>query len=355
MPTPKTVWTCSPDTEQGTHVFDILGYSKHRGMGVGKLIRSAKFSIGGHQWMIVFYPDGNSNAVYPDHATVGLYCYPGFGAANVRASYELSLLNRSTGSPFTLCKGASQVFGAENGRTGILFKLKRSDLESSTFLQDDRITMEWSITVFKKPRVTETRLFPETDVPPSDIAVHFGKLLETKEGVDVSFSVGAETFAAHKIVLATRSPVFKAQLFGPLREGGTEPITIKDVQPDIFRALLHFIYTDSLPPLDDLEEDHHDDVIRLLLVAADRYAMERLKLICQSILCKSLNVQTMATTMALADQHNCDMLKDACIEFMAHSNSLDALVATQGYKNLKRTCPSAVIDALEKTCRFRKA
>ena len=75
---------------------------------------------------------------------------------------------------------------------------------------------------------------------------------------------------------------------------------------------------------------------------------------CQSILCENLSVQTVATTLALADQHHCDMLNDACIEFMACSSVMDAVEATQGYKDLKRTCPSVVVEALEKTSRFRK-
>ena len=75
---------------------------------------------------------------------------------------------------------------------------------------------------------------------------------------------------------------------------------------------------------------------------------------CQSILCENLSIQTVATTLALADQHHCDMLKDAFIEFMACPSVMDAVEATQGYKDLKRTCPSVLVEALEKTSRFRK-
>ncbi|KAM3372755.1 hypothetical protein ACQJBY_019566 [Aegilops geniculata] len=121
-------------------------------------------------------------------------------------------------------------------------------------------------------------------------------------------------------------------------------VTIKDMQPDVFSVLLHFIYTDTLP-----EGDKNTDMIRHLLVAADRYAMERLKLVCQSILCQNLNVDTVATTWALADQHSCDKLKDACLEYIACSIAMDAVVETQGYKNLKVTDPSLIVDLLEST------
>lgn len=232
--------------------------------------------------------------------------------------------------------------------------IKRTLLESTTYLQNDRLTVECIATVIKELPVPETKSFPRIEVPPSNMAEHFGSLLETDLGVDVTFSLGAETFPAHKIVLATRSPVFKAELYGPTKEEGMGPITIKDVQPYVFRALLHFIYTDSMPPLDDLEADDHSEMIRHLLVAADRYAIERLKLICQSFLCENLDVQNVATTLALADQHNYDKLKDACIEYISCSNEMDDLLSSQGYKNLKRTCPSVVIDLFEKTRKFRK-
>uniref|UniRef100_A0A0A9BDA2 Uncharacterized protein n=1 Tax=Arundo donax TaxID=35708 RepID=A0A0A9BDA2_ARUDO len=140
-----------------------------------------------------------------------------------------------------------------------------------------------------------------------------------------------------------------------MSEAGTEPITIKDMQPAVFRALLYFIYTDSLPDMDHLEGDDHSEMIRHLLVAADRYDIERLKLMCQNILCENLRVQTVATTLVLADQHHCDMLNNACIEFITCSNVMDAVAATQGYKSLKRSCPSVVIEALEKASRIRKA
>ena len=184
---------------------------------------------------------------------------------------------------------------------------------------------------------------------------HVGRLLEEKEGFDVSFSVGGETVEAHRLVLAMRSPVFKAELYGPMREARTgQCITIQDMEPAVFRALLHFIYTDSLP-FKLLERDENTEMIRLLLVAADRYAIERLKLVCQSILCKDLNVNTVATTLALADQHNCGKLKDACLEYIEMSDAMDAMEATQGFKDLKETCPSLLVDALQKRRKFRKA
>ncbi|KAM0924549.1 hypothetical protein ACQ4PT_004543 [Festuca glaucescens] len=357
METSKMVSTCTPEVAQVTHVFDILGYSKHRGMGndASSHILSRVFTVGGHDWAILFYPDGYSKECQ-DHISVYLELLS--KGTKVRASCDLRLVDQCTRLSSSVHKTGPRIFSSEDTSafapsTG-KFK-RRSEIENSTYLRDDRLTILCVVAVFEKPHVTGTKSFPRIDMPPSDMTEHVGRLLEEKEGFDVSFSVGGETVEAHRFVFAMRSPVFKAELYGPMREarkGGR--ITIEDMQPAVFRALLHFIYTDSLPRK-HLEGDDNTEMIRLLLVAADRYAMERLKLVCQSILCEHLKVDNVATTLALADQHSCGKLKDACLEFIEMSDAMDAVVATQGFKDLIVTCPSLVVDALEKRRQFRKA
>ncbi|GJN36661.1 hypothetical protein PR202_gb25541 [Eleusine coracana subsp. coracana] len=82
--------------------------------------------------------------------------------------------------------------------------------------------------------------------------------------------------------------------------------------------------------------------------------MERMKVICESILSKKLDVESVAGVLALADQHHCSQLKDACIEFIISSNRLDDVVDSQGYSQLKRTCPTVIVEALERSAKSRK-
>lgn len=64
-------------------------------------------------------------------------------------------------------------------------------------------------------------------------------------------------------------------------------------------------------------------------------------MICQKILAKNLGLETVATTLGLADQHNCQALKDICIDLLNSSDpdEMDVVMKTQGYQNLKRCCP----------------
>ena len=179
--------------------------------------------------------------------------------------------------------------------------------------------------------------------------------MESTEGADVCFKVKEEVFPAHKIILAMSSLVFRAEFYGPMRDEKRRSIVVEDMQPAVFKALLHFIYTDSLPSMEDLDGDENKEMVKHLLVAADRYAVERLKFICEGILCKSLDVESVATMLALADQHQCSRLKDACVEFVTSANRMDDVVASQGYEHLKRSCPALLIDMFERVTKSRKS
>ncbi|XLU27633.1 hypothetical protein S245_063699, partial [Arachis hypogaea] len=61
-------------------------------------------------------------------------------------------------------------------------------------------------------------------IPPSNIGEQFGQLLKSGRGTDVSFEVNGEIFAAHKLVLAARSPVFRAQICGPVKDQNVDCI-----------------------------------------------------------------------------------------------------------------------------------
>ena len=87
-----------------------------------------------------------------------------------------------------------------------------------------------------------------------------------------------------------------------MKEKAENLIKIDDMEPAIFEALLHFILTDHLP---DSCSDGRNPAITHLLVATDRYGVERLRLLCESKLSEAIEVETVVTTLALAEQHNC--------------------------------------------------
>ena len=64
-----------------------------------------------------------------------------------------------------------------------------------------------------------------------------------------------------------------------------------------------------------------------LLVAAERYNIERLKLICEERMCNLINPDIVATSLALAEQHGLHRIKEACFEFLASPSNLEAMMS----------------------------
>ncbi|WVZ50348.1 hypothetical protein U9M48_001607 [Paspalum notatum var. saurae] len=76
-----------------------------------------------------------------------------------------------------------------------------------------------------------------------------------------------------------------------------------------------------------------------LLVAADRYNLERLKLICEDNLCKYVQMSTVGTILTLAEQHGFYGLRKACLQFLMSGNNLKAAIQTDGFDYLANSCP----------------
>ena len=117
----------------------------------------------------------------------------------------------------------------------------------------------------------------------------------------------------------------------------TSSVIAPDMSP--FRGLLVFMYTDGLPACPALQQAA---MSQHLLVAADRYNLERLKLICEDNLCAHIDTGSVATILALADQHHCSGLKEACFDFLCSPSSLNAVMATDGFEHLTRSCPAVL-------------
>lgn len=108
-------------------------------------------------------------------------------------------------------------------------------------------------------------------------------------------------------------------------------VAITDVDHEVLKEMLRFIYTGKAPNLEKMADD--------LLAAADKarqtlklfkfscsnlvsffpftqYALEKLKVMCEEALCVNLSVETAAETLILADLHSADQLKAQTIDFI---------------------------------------
>lgn len=100
-------------------------------------------------------------------------------------------------------------------------------------------------------------------VPEDNLSTDLGKLLEEGLFSDITLMVGDQRFPVHKALLASRSPVF-AGMFRhiEMEESKQGVVQIKDLEPEVLKEMLKFIYTGKATQLETMADE--------LLSAADK-------------------------------------------------------------------------------------
>uniref|UniRef100_A0A8C2ZNB5 Speckle type BTB/POZ protein n=1 Tax=Cyclopterus lumpus TaxID=8103 RepID=A0A8C2ZNB5_CYCLU len=153
-----------------------------------------------------------------------------------------------------------------------------------------------------------------------------GDLWENSRFTDCFLCVAGQKFQAHKAILAARSPVFGATFEHEMEESKKNRVKINDVAPDVFKEVICFIYTGKAPNLDKMADD--------LLAAADKYALERLKVMCEDAPCTSLSAENAAEVLVLADLHCAEAAQDAA-----------DVMETSSWKSMVASRPHLVAEA----------
>lgn len=106
-------------------------------------------------------------------------------------------------------------------------------------------------------------------------------------------------------------------------------VAITDVDHEVLKEMLRFIYTGKAPNLEKMADDllaaadkvRRGEALKFLIVLLTthlhpQYALEKLKVMCEEALCVNLSVETAAETLILADLHSADQLKAQTIDFI---------------------------------------
>ncbi|KAE8671953.1 BTB/POZ and MATH domain-containing protein 3 [Hibiscus syriacus] len=319
------------ETVNGSHQFTIKGYSLAKGMGPGKCIAGDIFTVGGYDWAVCFYPDGKNpedTAMY-----VSVFIALASEGTDVRALFELTLVDQSG-------KGKHKVHShfdraLESGPYALKYRgsmwgykrfFRRTTLEASDYIKDDCIIMNCTVVVVRT-RIEGLKQC-SIHVPPSDMGQNLKALLESEIGCDLIF-----------------------QFFGLVGDPNMDKVVVKDVEPSVFKAVLLFIYTDKLSDIQEitgpLTTCMSTNMMQHILSAADLYNLDRLKVLCEAKLSEELNADTVATTLALAEQYRCAQLKAVCLKFAATSANLGEEMQSEGFRHLEESCPTLLSELLK--------
>lgn len=318
------------------HELKIQGYSKTFNTHTSDCpsFKSRPFGAGRRTWQISYLPTKGS--LHRPGATGGYISFSLILADNmdeaVTAQATFSLLDQDHKpvDDYTKTTGIRN-FSSTDRICGYEKLIEREELEKSSYLKDDCFTVRVNVHIVKQAT--------SVMVPPSDIHQHLGDLLLNKMGTDVEFRVEGKIFAAHRLVLGARSSVFRAELYGPMKEGTVKNIVqVDDMEAQVFSALLTFVYTDAWP---EMEQEDESAMAQHLLVAADRYNLQKLKLMCEDKLRSHIHASSVVTILVLAEKHDCLNLKRACFNFFSSSSDQSlADIETDDFDYLAATCPN---------------
>merc|ERR550519_2626976 len=123
---------------------------------------------------------------------------------------------------------------------------------------------------------------------------------------DLTIECGKEIFRVHKVVLCSRSPVFRAMMQGDMLEARKGEVIVTDVDPGTFAAMLHYVYTGELKEGLDLNN---------MIYAADKYDLPGLReLLFLKMKPDDVQDEFIPDLLILADKHQAGQLKKLAVE-----------------------------------------
>ncbi|CAO1409249.1 unnamed protein product [Diamesa hyperborea] len=182
--------------------------------------------------------------------------------------------------------------------------IHRNSMEE--FLINDALFLDIKVIVRTTQKVTEYIEGPQK------LSEDMLNMLNSMEYSDFTFIVERKRFPVHKIILAARSPVFKAMFSTNMEEARSNETVITDVSSESFGEFLNYLYSGKCPNLEVYAMD--------LLVIADKYEIDDLKKLCEVKILLNLTQENAPAVFELANIYRCaNELKTEAFELIKKS------------------------------------
>jgi speckle-type POZ protein len=185
---------------------------------------------------------------------------------------------------------------------------------SSTAIYDQEITcriwIKFNEMTTKAPSKSETNALKQ-----------FTNLYVRQTNCDVEFQFeNGQCVGGHAIILTARSLVLAAMIQQANRQGGQGKIRIHHIRFEIFKDVLHFIYSGKV------SSSINQIKAQSLFEAADEFDVGDLKQQCVSYLISHIRMNNVYQLISWAKLHSVDELLEAAVHF--HSEKLIKLFPT---------------------------
>ncbi|RZF37282.1 hypothetical protein LSTR_LSTR005614 [Laodelphax striatellus] len=305
---------------------------------MGEVLKSSTFSAAASdklKWCLRVNPKGldEESKEYLSLYLLLVSC----NKAEVRAKFKFSILNEKQEE--TKAMESQRAYRFVQGKDWGFKKFIRRDFlldETNGLLAHDKLTIFCEVSVVTDTmNVSGQSNAVQFKVPECQLSDDMDHLLQIESFTDLTLSVDGHNLKAHKAILAARSPVFAAMFEHDMEEKQKNTVVIQDIEYHVFKEVIRFIYTGKVQNLDSMADD--------LLAAADKYALDRLKVMCEEALYLNLCIENAADTLTLADLHNAAQLKQQTVDFInLHAQHV---TETDGWRSMISSSPHLIAEA----------
>ena len=209
--------------------------------------------------------------------------------------------------------------------------MKRNEL--TKYLDGQTLTLQVDATLLCLTDYSECVETSDTLVPADDIRKDLGSFCQGDLFADVTITCGGKEFRAHKLILASQSPVFKKMFEIDMKERRSGVIEVPDITPAVMSDLLAYLYIGTAP--------HVDTLARELLNVANKYELPRLLSICETTLVSKITANSVLEIFILAELHEAKTLKKACLGFIKCNFAI--ICELDSWKELKASATHQIL------------
>eukprot|EP00929_Paragymnodinium_shiwhaense_P084782 TRINITY_DN45373_c0_g1_i1.p1 TRINITY_DN45373_c0_g1~~TRINITY_DN45373_c0_g1_i1.p1 ORF type:complete len:577 (+),score=128.42 TRINITY_DN45373_c0_g1_i1:82-1731(+) len=216
-----------------------------------------------------------------------------------------------------------------------VFGLSHDELIESEWVQDDTLTVRFELEVrahgssfclSSQPlQRLKGGLKSNVEIAGPSLSGDLLSLFESAKGSDVTFVVGDQRMPAHSPVLRARCQVFENLLDSGLRESDSKEIVVEDCDPEAFKAVLRFLYSDDLKCVEKMvtgegvrrvDDKVKAEALQCVLSVSHKYQLGRLRQWCEKELCASLKAETVCAILCQAHLFEARQLERTCLAYI---------------------------------------
>uniref|UniRef100_A0A0N5CBT9 Speckle-type POZ protein n=1 Tax=Strongyloides papillosus TaxID=174720 RepID=A0A0N5CBT9_STREA len=284
------------------------------------------------EWCLHIYPNGKDEES-EGHVSVFLKF---LNPDKAKAKLMFSILNYKQ-EKGNVSDAVSHDFDNERNSTRGCSKFVNRDFlfsKWSGLLVNDRLTIlcETEIIELGPEKHDNSETSINITIPESKLSLDYADMFGSPFFTDCSIKAEDTEIKVHKVILCARSSVFSDIFKNTLEKLQTNVIEIEGFSVEVVREMLKYIYKDEVSNIQSMAAD--------VLAIADKFKLDRLKVIASKYLCGDLTIENACERFILSEKFSSQELKEFCQTFII--DNAEHLTTTKEWEELVKNHPFLV-------------